>query len=73
MTSNSANAAETADAGKEASGIDASSGLKVPVSHHSDEVNETAELVGDYVEDEAAEWKSFYHWFWEKDRGTHKV
>jgi hypothetical protein len=73
MTSNSASAAETADAGKEASGIDASSGLKVPVSHLSDDVNETAELVGDYVEDEAAEWKSFYHWFWEKDRGSHKV
>ncbi|OGE50028.1 hypothetical protein PENARI_c018G04200 [Penicillium arizonense] len=73
MTSNSASAAETADAGKEASGIDASSGLKVPVSHLSEDVNETAELVGDYVEDEAAEWKSFYHWFWEKDRGTHKV
>lgn len=31
------------------------------------EVNETAELVGDYVEDEAAEWRSFYHWFWEKE------
>ena len=33
------------------------------------EVNETAELVGDYVEDEAAEWKSLYHWFWEKTKG----
>ncbi|OQD82941.1 hypothetical protein PENANT_c019G08848 [Penicillium antarcticum] len=73
MTSNSASAAEAAEAGKGASGIDASSGLKVPVSEVTDEVNETAELVGDYVEDEAAEWKSFYHWFWEKDRGTHKV
>ena len=48
-------------------GADASSGLKV--SHISNEINETAELVGDYVEDEAAEWKTFYHWFWEKDRG----
>jgi hypothetical protein len=75
MTSNSANAAEATDAAKEAGthGIDASSGLKVPASQFSDEVNETAELVGDYVEDEATEWKSFYHWFWEKDRGTHKV
>ncbi|KAL2849536.1 mitochondrial carrier domain-containing protein [Aspergillus pseudoustus] len=30
--------------------------------------NETAELVGDYVEDEAREWKSLYHWFWEKEK-----
>ncbi|KAL2870640.1 putative mitochondrial carrier protein [Aspergillus lucknowensis] len=29
--------------------------------------NETAELVGDYVEDEAREWRSLYRWFWEKD------
>ncbi|KAJ5727688.1 Mitochondrial substrate/solute carrier [Penicillium malachiteum] len=48
-------------------GVDASSGFKV--SPVPDEINETAELVGDYVEDEAAEWKSFYHWFWDKDRG----
>lgn len=59
MTSNSAGVA------------DASSGLKVPASSVSDDLNETAELVGDYVEDEAAEWKSLYHWFWEKDRGPH--
>ncbi|KAJ5899638.1 Mitochondrial substrate/solute carrier [Penicillium taxi] len=45
-------------------GIDAMSSLK----GRPDEVNETAELVGDYVEDEAAEWKTFYHWFWEKNR-----
>ncbi|KAJ5650772.1 Mitochondrial substrate/solute carrier [Penicillium longicatenatum] len=51
-------------------GVDASSGLKI--SPVAEEINETAELVGDYVQDEAAEWKSFYHWFWEKDRG-HKV
>ncbi|KAL5341165.1 mitochondrial carrier domain-containing protein [Aspergillus crustosus] len=30
--------------------------------------NETAELVGDYVEDRAREWRSLYHWFWEKER-----
>ncbi|KAJ5595241.1 uncharacterized protein N7459_001449 [Penicillium hispanicum] len=64
MTSNSAAAAASRDAGH---GVDASSGLKVPPI--PDEINETAELVGDYVEDEAVEWKSFYHWFWEKDRG----
>lgn len=69
-TSSNAAAAATASAAKDASaahGVDASSGLKVPPV--PDEVNETAELVGDYVEDEAAEWKSFYHWFWDKERG----
>jgi hypothetical protein len=30
--------------------------------------NETAELVGDYVEDEAEDWRSFYHWFWDPER-----
>ncbi|KAJ5093530.1 hypothetical protein N7456_009391 [Penicillium angulare] len=66
MTSNAVTAATIAS--KSAShGVDASSGLKVaPVL---DEINETAELVGDYVEDGAEEWKSFYHWFWDKDRG----
>lgn len=65
MTSNVASAAAIArNAGH---GVDASTGLKVPSV--PDEVNETAELVGDYVEDEAVEWKSFYHWFWDKDRG----
>jgi hypothetical protein len=34
----------------------------------SPEGNETAELVGDYVEDEADEWRSLYHWFWEKEK-----
>lgn len=70
MTSNSARAADTIESPDH--GIDASSGLKVPGPSVSDEVNETAELVGEYVEDEAAEWKSFYHWFWEKDRGPHR-
>ncbi|KAJ6138918.1 Mitochondrial substrate/solute carrier [Penicillium samsonianum] len=70
MTSNSAGAADAAEgAGR---GIDASSGLKDSIPSVSDELNETAELVGDYVEDEAVEWKSLYHWFWEKDRGTHR-
>lgn len=69
MTSNFADAA---DAARNAdSGIDASSGLK-DSSAISDELNETAELVGDYVEDEAAEWRTLYHWFWEKDRGPHR-
>lgn len=73
MTSNSAVAAGAADAAGNADhGIDASSGLKVPMASVPDDVNETAELVGDYVEEEAAEWKSFYHWFWEKDRGPHR-
>ncbi|KAJ5773847.1 Mitochondrial substrate/solute carrier [Penicillium paradoxum] len=67
MTSNSTVAADTAGSASHA--IDASSGLKVSTTSIPDEFNETAELVGDYVEDEAAEWKSFYHWFWEKDRG----
>ncbi|EAS34357.2 uncharacterized protein CIMG_05381 [Coccidioides immitis RS] len=30
--------------------------------------NETADLVGDYVEDEAAESRSLYHWFWDRDK-----
>ncbi|KAI3173135.1 hypothetical protein DTO046C5_3482 [Penicillium roqueforti] len=60
MTSNFADAA---DAARNAdSGIDASSGLK-DSSAISDELNETAELVGDYVEDEAAEWRTLYHCF----------
>ncbi|KAJ5083945.1 hypothetical protein NUU61_008524 [Penicillium alfredii] len=59
-------AADAADAVNQSAGhgVDASSGLKVPPIPN--EVNETAELVGDYVEDEAAEWRSLYHWFWEK-------
>lgn len=64
MTSNAAAAA--ANARNAGDGVDASTGLKVPP--FSEEVNETAELVGDYVEDESAEWKSFYHWFWDKER-----
>lgn len=68
ITSNVAPAAQVAaDAGH---GVDASSGLKVPPI--TDEINETAELVGDYVEEEAAEWKTFYHWFWDKEKGYHK-
>lgn len=66
MTSHAA-AANAAKIGNIAHGVDASTGFKVPgVSY---DINETAELVGDYVEDEAAEWKTFYHWFWDKDRG----
>jgi hypothetical protein len=69
LSTNSGGAA--ADAARSANrGIDASSGLKGAVSSVSDEINETAELVGDYVEDEAAEWKSLYHWFWTKDHGS---
>lgn len=66
MTSNAA-AAAAATARNAGQGVDASTGLKVPPV--PDEINETAELVGDYVEDESEEWKSFYHWFWDKDRG----
>lgn len=70
MTSNSAPAIDAAE--NASHGIDASSGLKVPAPLGPDDTNETAELVGDYVEDEAVEWKSFYHWFWGKDRGPHR-
>ncbi|CAG8197896.1 unnamed protein product [Penicillium olsonii] len=70
MTSSSAGAAGAAESARH--GIDASSGLKVPNPSVPDELNETAELVGDYVEDEAVEWKSLYHWFWEKDRSPHR-
>lgn len=48
-------------------GVDSSSGYEVPSDPYSDS-NETAELVGDYVEDEATEWRSLYHWFWEKEK-----
>lgn len=48
-------------------GVESSSGFKVPYESFADS-NETAELVGDYVEDEAAEWRSLYHWFWTKDK-----
>lgn len=32
------------------------------------ETNELAEMVAEYVEDEAEEWRSLYHWFWERGR-----
>lgn len=32
-------------------------------------MNETAELVGDYVEDEGQEWKRMYYWLWRKGKG----
>ncbi|KAL4921412.1 hypothetical protein BDW62DRAFT_208407 [Aspergillus aurantiobrunneus] len=41
-----------------------------PADVHALGSNETAELVGDYVEDEAREWKSLYHWFWEKEKSS---
>lgn len=31
-------------------------------------MNATAELVGDYVEDEAKDWRSLYNWFWDRER-----
>jgi hypothetical protein len=34
--------------------------------YSADGSNELAEMVGEYVEDEAAEWRSLYHWFWER-------
>ncbi|EAW14342.1 putative mitochondrial carrier protein [Aspergillus clavatus NRRL 1] len=58
----------TSNAGP-AAGVDASTGYHIGPDGPWSDSNETAELVGDYVEDEAAEWKSLYHWFWEK--GTH--
>lgn len=36
--------------------------------HGHYDANETAEMVADYVEDEAEEWRSLYRWFWEKAR-----
>ncbi|KAL2008538.1 hypothetical protein VTN00DRAFT_6732 [Thermoascus crustaceus] len=36
--------------------------------HGPCDANETAEIVADYVEDEAEEWRSLYRWFWEKAR-----
>jgi len=32
------------------------------------DTNELAEMVAEYVEDEAEEWRSLYHWFWERGR-----
>lgn len=49
-------------------GVDSSTGYKVHWDPAFTDSHATAELVGDYVEDEASEWKSLYHWFWEKDR-----
>ncbi|KAF9883623.1 hypothetical protein FE257_003130 [Aspergillus nanangensis] len=41
----------------------------VPAAEHAVEnSNETAEMVHDYVEDDTKEWRSLYHWFWEKER-----
>ncbi|KAJ5613282.1 hypothetical protein N7510_006476 [Penicillium lagena] len=75
MTSDAGAAAVAAEAASRqgaSGGVDASSGLKVPPMPDG-AVNATAELVGDYVEEEAAEWKSFYHWFWDKDRRLGKA
>ncbi|KAJ6161110.1 Mitochondrial substrate/solute carrier [Penicillium chermesinum] len=59
----------TSDAAAAAKGFNQSHGIYGPRDLSvGDEVNETAELVGDYVEDEAAEWRRFYHWFWEKPK-----
>lgn len=33
--------------------------------------DETADLVADYVEDEAEQWKSLYRWFWNKEKERH--
>ena len=48
------------------SGVDASSGITVDGATAGGDSNETAELVGDYVEDEAQEWKGMYRWFGSK-------
>ncbi|EED15630.1 mitochondrial carrier protein, putative [Talaromyces stipitatus ATCC 10500] len=34
-----------------------------------EDTNELAEIVGEYVEDDAVEWRSFYHWFWSRIKG----
>lgn len=34
-----------------------------------EETNELAEIVGEYVEDDAVEWRSLYHWFWNRIKG----
>ncbi|EEA22496.1 hypothetical protein TMatcc_001344 [Talaromyces marneffei ATCC 18224] len=34
-----------------------------------EETNELAEIVGEYVEDDAAEWRNLYHWFWNRIKG----
>jgi hypothetical protein len=34
-----------------------------------EETNELAEIVGEYVEDDAAEWRNLYHWFWSRIKG----
>ena len=50
------------------SGVDASSGFAVDgaTATAGGDSNETAELVGDYVDDEAQEWKGMYRWFGSK-------
>jgi hypothetical protein len=45
--------------------VDMTSNAASP-SYAPDDANELAEMVGEYVEDEAKEWRSLYHWFWEK-------
>ncbi|OXV07620.1 hypothetical protein Egran_04615 [Elaphomyces granulatus] len=39
-----------------------------PSGSLGDEMNELAEMVGEYVEDEAEERRKLYHWFWERDK-----
>ncbi|KAB8231000.1 putative mitochondrial carrier protein [Aspergillus alliaceus] len=48
--------------------IEMASSGRIPPAMDLPEGNETADLVGDYVEDEATEWRSLYHWFWEKEK-----
>ncbi|KAL1964428.1 hypothetical protein VTN77DRAFT_6986 [Rasamsonia byssochlamydoides] len=37
-----------------------------PSSYAPEDTNELAEMVAEYVEDEAEEWRSLYRWFWER-------
>jgi hypothetical protein len=37
-------------------------------SSQADDTNELAELVSEYIDDEEAEWRSFYRWFWERGK-----
>jgi Mitochondrial carrier protein len=45
------------------------SSLSPPAYSPFEDTHELAEIVGDYVEDDAVEWRSLYHWFWSRIKG----
>ena len=47
---------------------DAFRNATTPSPPPGDEMNELAEMVGEYVEDEAEQRRMLYHWFWERDK-----